>query len=345
MYRERMRSHPRDTFALSNLGDILQSHERYEEASAVYREAIRLSPNDSTLHGLLAGSLKRQGKANEANAEFAREIGLHHDAIKRNPKDVDAHQGLARALFDQGMRDEALKELREAFRVAPLTNPYSSSAMNLYSDGHVFQAITLCREAVRLKPADADAHKVLGLYLLDFGEVDTALAEIREARRIEPKNPNYLDSLGSAHFATGELKEALGNLREASVLMNGYPGPYMGAELRRVERLLALEPRLDTILRGQEVPADPDGKLDVAELCRVTHRFDAAARFYHEAFQANPALADDHRVRAAIAAARAGTKLDRAKDDPLLDDATRAGWRAASPQVAPAPNATPAPSC
>jgi hypothetical protein len=102
--------------------------------------------------------------------------------------------------------------------------------------------------------------------------------------------------------------------------------------LRRVERLSALEPRLDTIVRGQDVPTDAEGTLDVAELCGVTRRFDAAARFYREAFGVRPALADDlpsqHRLHAAMAAARAGSELHPAKDDSPLDDATRAGWRA-----------------
>ncbi len=328
VYRERTRSGPQDAVAISRLGDLLQSQKRFDEASAVYREAIRLHPNDLKLHGLLARTLKRQGKEDQANAEFAKQIGIHHDAIKRSPKDISAHLSLARALLDHGMWDEALKELSEAFRVAPFSNPYSSSAIDLHSDGSVFQAIALCREGVRVKPADSDAHNVLGLYLLDLGDVNTALAEIREARRIEPKNPNYLDNLGSVHFARGELKEALGFFREASDLLNEHPYFDIAARLRRVERLLALEPRLDTILRGQEVVAGPQSKLDVAELSRVTRRFDTAVRFYREAFQTSPELADDYRLRAAIAAAQAGTIENPAKDDAPLDETARARWRA-----------------
>jgi len=106
------------------------------------------------------------------------------------------------------------------------------------------------------------------------------------------------------------------------------PHPSFEAHLRYLERLSALETRLDTILRGQDVPADAEGKLEVAELCRVTRRFAASARFYREAFGVKPALADDHRLHAAISAARAGTKLNPAKGDPALDDTTRARWRA-----------------
>ena len=163
---------------------------------------------------------------------------------------------------------------------------------------------------MQVDPENAEAHYNLGYYLLDSGDADAALAEFLEARRLDPRIPAYLDSLGSARFARGELNEALSNLQEATDLMGKLsPHPSFEAHLRLVERLSALEPRLDTIVRGQDVPADAEGKLDFAELCGVTHRFEAAARFYRDAFAARPALVDDlssrHRLHAAMVAARA----------------------------------------
>jgi hypothetical protein len=64
----------------------------------------------------------------------------------------------------------------------------------------------------------------------------------------------------------------------------------------------------------------------------VTRRFAVAARFYREAFQAKPTLADDldfqHRLHAAIAAAQAGTSPNQDKGTPPVNDAERARWRA-----------------
>ena len=40
-----------------------------------------------------------------------------------------------------------------------------------------------------------------------------------------------------------------------------------------LQRLAALESRTDAILRGDELGADAEGKLDIAELCRVKRRF------------------------------------------------------------------------
>jgi hypothetical protein len=135
-------------------------------------------------------------------------------------------------------------------------------------------------------------------------------------------------------MARGELKAALAALREAIRLRKEQPGSEIQSHLLLAERLAALEGRLDAIVRGQNVPADAEGLLDVAELCRVTKRFAASARFYREAFQAKRSLADDlasqHRLHAAIAAAQAGTSSNLAQDDIHQGDADRARWRALS---------------
>ncbi len=177
-------------------------------------------------------------------------------------------------------------------------------------------------------------HNGLGCSLLEFGEVDSAFSEVREALQAKPNNPSYLDSLGWARLARGELKPALATLREAIRLQKEQPGSEIQSHLRFAERLAALEGRLDAIVRGQSVPAEAERRLDVADLCRVTKRFAAAAHFYREAFRSRPALADDlkaqHRLHAAISAAQAGTNRNPAKDDTVVDDAERARWRVQS---------------
>ena len=342
-FRERLRlphQEPfEEIFTIAQLGDLCRSQGKFDGEISIYLEAILKHPEVPELHGLLGHALKRQRKPYEAKAEFAKQNALYRAAIDRNPELAENHRDLAGALFDQGMWDEALKELREAFRIGRSSDVYSRTAMAFYSQGNVNQAITLSREAVQVDPRNAEAHYNLGYYLLDSGDADAALAEFLEAKRIDPEIPAYLDSLGLAHFARGELKEALVNLQQATDLMGKLsPHPSFEAHLRLVKRLSALEPRLDTIVRGQEVPADSEGKLDLAELCRVKHRFDAAARFYRDAFGARPALADDllsrHRLHAAMAAARASSISPPAKDDLSLEDVARAGWRRPGPRLA-----------
>ena len=73
------------------------------------------------------------------------------------------------------------------------------------------------------------------------------------------------------------------------------------------------------ILRGEARPADATEQLGLGELCTLKKRYAAAARFYADAFTAEPKLADDlqrwNRYGAACAAAlaAAGKGEDAAK--------------------------------
>jgi tetratricopeptide (TPR) repeat protein len=171
VFRKRLRSHPGETFTVAHLAEIFRSQGKLDEASDVYREAIRFKPDVPKLHGLFSKVLERQGKSDEAKVESDMEVSLYHEVIRRNPGDAEIHQNVAETLFDRGMWSDGLKELHEAFRIAPSSNPFGSIGSGFYSSGNVDRAIALYRETVRVKPADADAHNDLGYYLLDFGEV------------------------------------------------------------------------------------------------------------------------------------------------------------------------------
>src|SRR5262249_5540676 len=72
------------------------------------------------------------------------------------------------------------------------------------------------------------------------------------------------------------------------------------------ERLVQLEERLPGFLQGKATPASPGERIELAQLCSLKRLHRAAARFYEEAFAAQPKLADFHRYNAACAAALAG---------------------------------------
>jgi serine/threonine-protein kinase len=92
-----------------------------------------------------------------------------------------------------------------------------------------------------------------------------------------------------------------------------------------------LDRRLPAILKGDARPAGAAECLELADLCRHPARrlHAAAARFYADAFAAQPRQADDlrrqYRYGAACSAARAAAGQGR--DAKGLDDAERARWR------------------
>ena len=131
------------------LGNALIRKGKLDEASAAYREAIRLKPDDAEGHYGLGNALKGQGKLDDAIAEY-------REAIRLKPDHAEAHCNLGSALKGQGKLDEA-------------------------SAGY--------REAIRLKPDYAEAHSNLGGILKSRGDDAGALAMYRKWREINNTPP------------------------------------------------------------------------------------------------------------------------------------------------------------
>src|SRR5204863_11568 len=136
---------------------------------------------------------------------------------------------------------------------------------------------------------------------------------------------------------SGQLAEGLASLKRGHELGSKTPGwPYPSADwLRQAEELVrkaktappVSADRVRAILKGMAQPADTIERLALAQLCRGQEQlYAAAARFYAEAFTADPKLAADlkaaHRYAAARAAALAS--VGQGKDADGLDEAARA---------------------
>jgi serine/threonine-protein kinase len=193
------------------------------------------------------------------------------------------------------------------------------------------EAIAEYHTAIRLKPDDPGAHNNLGNALRDQGKLDEAIAEFHTAIRLKPVYAEAHCNLGLVLGQQGRFTEALTELERGHALGSKranwrYPS---GEWVRQARRLVELESRLPEILHGKGRPANTDETLALADLCSGKHLHAVSARFWQEAFQAQPALAEDKKARnrynAACAAALAGA--GQGKDEPKLDEVTKARWR------------------
>ncbi len=357
--REAIRLKPDDAKAHNNLGSALQHRGKVNEAIAEYREALRLKPDYTLAHSNLGSALIDQGKLSEGITEC-------REALRLKPDLVEAHTNLGAALIDQGKLSEGITECREAIRLTPgLAEAHCNLGGALNQQGKPEEAIAECREALRLNPGHAEAHVRLGHAFALQGKLDKAFAEWREALRLEPDCADAHNNLGFALHQQGKLEEAIAEWREAVRLRPDRPDAHNNlglvlrqqgrftealAELRRAhelsstnpnrpnrlaervretERLVELDSKLPATLSGQAKPSDALETLGFAQLCYKKKLHGASARFWAEAFQAQPKLAEDMKVQnrynAACAAALAGSGAG--KDDPKLGDAAKARWR------------------
>lgn len=99
------REHPT---VLAALGELDLEEENYQKAASLFREAIRLKPDDARPHSDLGLALAQTGRLMEAVKEF-------REAIRLKPTYVAAvHASLAVALKGQGDRAGARQEFQEA---------------------------------------------------------------------------------------------------------------------------------------------------------------------------------------------------------------------------------------
>jgi tetratricopeptide (TPR) repeat protein len=359
-YREALRLKPDYAQAHHNLSIALCDRGKLDEAIAEAREAIRLKPDYAEAYNNLGRALYAQRKRDKAMAEY-------REALRLKPDCAEAHNNLGTALWDAGRRDEALAEYREAIRLKPEDAcAHYNLASSLYDLGELDEAIAEYREALRLKPDDADAHRNLGTALCVQGKLDEAIAEYREALRLKPdyaeahynlgctldkkgdpdgavaeyrkaigSNPNYAEAhcnLGLVLQRRSEFRPALEELRRGHELGSKRPGwPYPSAQwVRHAERLVELDGKFPSILKGEAKPASTGECLELALMCVQYKKFNrAAAQLFAQAFAEQPQLADDlkaqHRYNAACAAALAG--CGQGKDADQLDGNEKARLR------------------
>ena len=129
---------------------------RNDEATAAYREAVRVRPDNAGAHANLGCSLQTQGKLDEAVAEYREAIRLKPD------------QGLAQCNLGETLADL----------------------------GRIEEGIAACREAVRLMPYFTTARENLALALRQQGDFTGSLAEYRKFHELVSNRPGWSDHSG-----------------------------------------------------------------------------------------------------------------------------------------------------
>jgi Flp pilus assembly protein TadD len=326
-YRKAIEFKPDFADAYYNLGNALRDQRKLAEAEAAFRKAVKFKPDYPEAHCNLGAALLDQGKPAEAEAAYRKAIDLRGNF-------PDAYTGLGWALRDQRKLAEAEAACRKAIELKPdLPEAYNNLGTALHDQGKLAEAEAACRKAIDLKPDYPDAYYNLGNSLSAQTKLSEAEAAFRKAVGLKADYPEAHCNLGVALRRQGRFAEAVDSLRRGHELGSKVPGwPYPSARwVRQAEQLLALDGKLANVLKGDAQPAGVAEQLALADLCQQPFKrlYAAAARFYADAFAAEPERADNlrlgHRYDAACAAALAG--CGQGNDAAKLDDKERTRLR------------------
>jgi len=157
-----------------------------------------------------------QGREFYRNDEDTRAVEAFQQAIKLDPELAEAHFRLGLAYDVIGQEKEAEEEYRKAVETYKKyfsleeNNKDAEGYYNLgqtYAGLHLYgEAVREYRQAIRVKPDDADIHYDLGLSLMRLAQYDEAAASFSKSFELDPENYRAEDSLAEAREGVKRIR-------------------------------------------------------------------------------------------------------------------------------------------
>ncbi len=201
-YRRVLAQEPDHVEALNNLGNVLRTLKRPEEAAACLRQALALRPGHAPILsnlGLALADLRRFEEAAECQRL----------AVAADPELAPAHNNLGLALKELGRLGEAEACYRRALALRPEFAEALNNLGNLLRTlERLEEAVLAYRRALEIRPDHADAHYNLANTLRDLGRQKEGEHHFREGLRLGPSHPEALLDRGKMLQVMGRLDEA-----------------------------------------------------------------------------------------------------------------------------------------
>ena len=200
-YRLLQEREPTSTVA-SNLGALLRSQGRLEEAHTHYQRALQTWPEDASLLANACNLLRDLGQA-EATVQ------LLERGLAQAPTDFGLRQGLALSLHQLGRIDDALSLLRPLLAEQPdNANLYLEIGACLAKRGELVQALAQFERVEQLHPGHGTALANRIAMLSDLGRHQEALTLLEQApgRRQEVR---LIGAEAALQFAINNVELAL----------------------------------------------------------------------------------------------------------------------------------------
>lgn len=209
VYREALKLDPEQPDALHLLGLIAHQTGHCEAALNLFDEAIRLRSNAAAFWSHRGNALRRLGRWDAARANF-------DEAVHLDPSNAEAHFLLGLLDHERKNPAAALASYDRAITLDPqMVAAHNNRGNLLRAEQRYEMALESLDTAIRLAPKDAEAHTNRGNVLLAMGRYDEAVASYDQALALVPKLAAALLNRGLAEVERKNFAAALDNLRTA----------------------------------------------------------------------------------------------------------------------------------
>jgi cellulose synthase operon protein C len=161
LYQQSIKDNPREVRFYILAGELYESQQNWDQAKAMYQQALSVSPDNPLASNNLAYLLLEHG----GNIDVA--LAMAQNARRTLPESANAADTLGWAYFHKGIYQDAINQFQEAIRLNEQHGTADDGSFH-YHLGAAYQKLnqnSLARQqfekAVKLNPNNSDARKAL----------------------------------------------------------------------------------------------------------------------------------------------------------------------------------------
>jgi tetratricopeptide (TPR) repeat protein/SAM-dependent methyltransferase len=194
-----------------NLGIVLQTLGRTQEAIECYRFAINLNPYSFEAHF-------NQGMLFQATGDIEAAIESYKSALVLNPNYTVALNNIGTLLTDSGCAEEGISFLEKLVSIdSGSAVGFNNLSRACYINGDLSKAVRYCQQAIRIKPDLFEANTNLAMLYFVSGKLEEAGKQYRlNLRMSNNKSPEGHANFGLFLLSEGKIEEALKNFLTAT---------------------------------------------------------------------------------------------------------------------------------
>jgi tetratricopeptide (TPR) repeat protein len=239
---------PNDLAALKGEAQLAYQDHNRRAVPLLYR-ILALSPEDETAHEMLGNLERDAGDCQAAIHDFeqsAAAIGRHSASLEAYGSCLDrsghtqhaisvlqqladsfpqlpyAKYDLAVVMFDAKQYDSALKVIEPIIAVNNTDPDLLSLASDIYEAvGNTPQAVSMLREAIVLRPADANLYNAFAVLCLDHDSFQVGIDMLNAGLQRNPSQPSLYFSRGLLYAQLSEFDKAIADFETAERLNPG----------------------------------------------------------------------------------------------------------------------------